>query len=231
MADIDIDLVDDQDALTAASLNSRFSTLRTGILALPEYAVKDRGLGPDHLPSLVIGINASPGLTRRFDVTPPYTASPAAYPGWGVDADWAVVDDGSGGTTINSGPLQITFDTIQLGMSNASRIGAMMVFYNLSLPIPSNTDRFYFCLQYRDTGAAWRTIRNTEIVVNPGRMLNTINGTGATLDIPFNTILREDEIGEEFNGLRVAHTTATPAAQYRINKASFTIIPLHTAVQ
>jgi hypothetical protein len=90
--------------------------------------------------------------------------------------------------------------------------------------------RMVFCIQYRDGGGTWRAIRNTETVVNPVRFLDNVTGSTATVDIPFNTILRSTEIPVAFTGLRVAHATKTGAAQYNIGKASFTIIPLHCAV-
>jgi hypothetical protein len=231
---IDYDMIEENDAFSAASLNSRFGALVTGINDLPEYAVEDRGIGPAHTPSLVIDITPDPGLTRRFNVSPPYTASPPTYNGTGAwgnnDADWAVVSDGSGGTTVNSGDLVITFDEITLGMAEANKIGAMRVNVNLGLTLPANSGVVVFCLQYLDGGGTWRTIRSTETPVNPTRQLNTLAATEATLDVPFVTHLRSTEIPVAFRGLRVAHAVKTAGSSYLINKASFTIIPLHCAV-
>jgi hypothetical protein len=230
MATIDLDLIDEDDAFTHTSLNTRFASFVTGLNDLPEYAFEDHSLGPEHTPSLVIGINASPGLTRRFNVSPVYTASPNDYVSWGSDSGWAVVSDGSGGATVNSGDLVITHDSVTLGMAEANRIGALLVRVNLSLPLPSNSGVVVFCLQYRDGGGTWRTIRSTETPVNITAHMNTLTGSEATLDVPIHTILRATEIPVAFTGLRVAHTVKTPGSTYDINKASFTIVPLHCAV-
>jgi hypothetical protein len=230
MATIDLDLIDEDDAFTHTSLNTRFASFVTGLNDLPEYAFEDHALGPEHGPSLVIGINASPGLTRRFNVSPVYTASPPTYSTWGNDADWAVVSDGSGGTTVNSGDLVITHDSITLSMAEANRIGALLVRVNLGLPLPANSGVVVFCLQYLDGGGTWQTIRNTETPVNITQHMNTLLGTEATLDVPIHTILRATEIPVAFRGLRVAHSVKTPGSTYDINKASFTIVPLHCAV-
>jgi hypothetical protein len=229
MTTIDLDLIDENDDFNAASINTRFVAVRSGLLDIPEYAIEEHGLGPAHLPSLVIDIGATPGLSRSFSISPVYTASPPTYTTWGADASFDVVSDGSGGTTTTSGDLEILFTTMILGMNQAARVGALVVFANLALTLPPNNDTFVFCLQYKDGSDVWQTIKNTETIVAPGRM--AITATQRTMDVSINTILRATtEIAGACKGLRVAHSTKLAGADYYINKGELTIIPLHCAV-
>lgn len=150
-------------AITANSLNDRFTNVRNELNALESLSVAPRSLHREHLPTTV----RAKGRAEIISATNhTYTSTAAPYPGYGIGTGWVVVNTnggGGGGTA-----LSITFAQ-PVNLADTDLYGGILVMANvhmITMTEGGGTVGLFdasamFAIQYRISGT-WYTLGRTE---------------------------------------------------------------------
>lgn len=237
MPDISYDPFRDGAAITAAEMQARFTALQGQLAALPNYALADKALRKEHLPSLIA---IDPLLTMgdyskvNTALTPNFTNT---YPGFATSL-YAGTGPGAGAGWRGVHTLaQILFTGHQLGMVGSQRVQGYKLIANIELNklyvetfADSDNWTACFCWMYR-AGGAWLVVPKTERVVTQLNDFGRRASGFQRMDIPLrSTLLSADVGGAIIDGLQVAvafySQGVVPPAPGHVELAKWSIMAL-----
>ncbi len=156
---IPYDAIDEGDILDAASLNSRFTAITSGLNDLELEDLAPSALNSNHLPSTIIeSIKASLGT----GVTHSYTGAAYPFPGWNVYTGWAnIVQTSALGATFSDliDVTDITDSRYCRGILLLIDIDLQRVYHTSGLT--SDQVFVHIVAQFQDDVGTWRTIQST----------------------------------------------------------------------
>lgn len=233
------------DALTAASINDRFTAFAgvgQGVNQLATDDIARKAIGPYHVQGLVSTgdlPNLSPGLAIEVATATTVDMSSAVYPVWTPITD---------GVT----PAQITWDSTAGIPGDSSTITGFLVMFNIEVrhvyesPLRA-TDRrpeaaFGARIAIRDSGGSWAGVPRTHRFLSHTE-IDQKNGTSAPIDdvfwphhrdVSIKTLITIDD-GSALSGIRAEMTynevklalVNTPYAQFL--RYNLSILPLFGA--
>jgi len=226
-------------ALTAASLNTRFSATVGELNALEELTVAPYALHREHLPSTAL---ATATATIGSATNHTYDSTSEPYPGYGLAASWKVINtNGSLGTGT---ALLATFSTA-VDLADTARFGGILVLANVHFILMEDANAAptilgvyngscMFALQYQISGT-WYTLARTERYASAA---STLAGTGQLAvfkDIPIRTYLVYADVqgkgNEQVQAIRMVVSLNKPAAlagpiRARLRQGNLTAIAL-----
>lgn len=170
MPDIVVPFLEDDDALTAVALESRSTSVESGVNGIMTYGPRAGALNKHHVDTLVI----ETGVTDTIPVSTLFIEGSGShvytiqYAGFGApgSADRQIIGTGSGTySTANQLLFNITGPGIRLGMANSSRIMGILVLMNVefeTFTFDTLTDLYCMtCIQFL-SGVTWFTVNRSE---------------------------------------------------------------------
>ncbi len=240
MADPDFTLLQELDALAAASLNTPMASIENAINDLELDAFADGAFRQEHLPSLIPAPGAQivniDGTTLHTynNLFPGTGTSTVVGIGPGAGTGWRVISDGTTDLSVDLAPGS------DVDMDSAARIAGILVLVNIELQgistgaAPDEDHSAAFCVAVRDGVGTWTVLPHTErfessIVVAAGYL-------PPARDVPIATLMHQglpDVAGSVMLGLdimvsfmdRSGGAPATPAVNLR--RATLIVIPFH----
>lgn len=213
MPDIVVPFLEDDDALTAAALESRSTSVEAGVNGIMTYGPREGALNKHHVDTLVIeaGVTDSAGVSTLFIEGAGPHAYTVRYAGFDNDgsADRQIIGTGGGAPPLYQSTNQLLFNIniggglgIRLGMARSSRIMGILVLMNVEFETFSfdNLSDLYAmtCIQFLSAGI-WRTIGRTERFMER-RLSVSFADTNINQDIPTRClIVPGDLIAEGLN--------------------------------
>lgn len=199
------------DAVTAVSLNARFSAVRNELNALENISVAPFGLHRAHLASTVL---SAARATINAAVNHKYDSASEPYPGYGVDAGWRVVNtNGSAGTGTQ---LAVTFSS-PVNLADTATVGGILILANVHVITMehhiagsgtiTNSASLMLVLQYQISGA-WYTLSRSERFLSAATDYDDTGQLAILKDAPIRTYLTYADVqgkgNEQVTAIRVA---------------------------
>ena len=235
MPTINVSAIEEGDAFSAASLNSRFTEIEDGLNDLVEDAIEPHALRSDHLPSMIpyAAFNMVNGPYASLAGTSPKNCT-SAYP------TWELVQNGAG--TAN---LECTFDAMTLvnNPTEAAQIGGVLVLVNVHVTniyknaVPSWVATWCpgIRIETRSAGGGlWTPLQHTE------RWDSGISSTNATSsgsrhfsDLAIRTLITAENVAGAISGVRVRMSALDVSSgtwtspYFEIGEANMTVLPLY----
>ncbi len=241
MPDIDYFYLPEGEPFNANSLNTRFNTVTNGVNDLMDYSAVRGAFHEDHLPSLVPGLGVPLTVSVKIGTT-----FSTQYNAFNSNTGWEVI--ANGGTD-----LAITFASISLGMTHASKIAGLYVLMNTqwlgAQPLGGAiTDSVWaaFCIQWSSDLVTWNTISRTERFIAgqglapddkplPGASVDpSFPEATAHQDVAIRTLILPSDIapGTTIRGVRGAiawYDDNAPVGNVNVsvNASTLTVLPFH----
>lgn len=233
----------DQDALSAAILNSKLADVRAAVNDIMPGAVQDNALRFANMATIVPSSPSttpaqhSPATAVDYDnAYPGYATSTIRGTGGGLGGTgWAIVSDGVT-------PLTLSWSSLTLGMGQATRVAAILVRVNLELErvqsaaAPNTYNRNHcaaFSICWRN-GAGTRTVlAHTERFEGAMVRGDTYAYVDAWKDVSIVTLLTNDVLGAACTGVDALVSFHDPdganpgSPVVRLRRGSIVAIPLH----
>jgi len=223
------------DAIDASSLNSRFSTVQSGINDLPESALAPGALNESHLPTFVLhkGSKSFGSSTHEYD------GSKCQI----ILSTWATINEdgdhsGGGGTTGKD--LEVAFGS-NISFSSSGPIGGIFVLCDIHVkkltysgaPYGAREPVSYFRLQARRNGGAYETISRTERFVSNSWMSGATDSVTTWQHVPIRTFIKPGDLsgGDLFEAVRAQVTTWSGAdATVFLRECKLTVLALKSTL-
>jgi hypothetical protein len=230
--------IEEGDAVTATSLNARFSATVGELNALEELTVAPYSLHREHLQTTAREVTTAE-IAATTNHT--YTSASEPYPGYGLSAGWKVVNtNGSAGTGTK---LEALFTGSGINMKASGNILILANVHFILLEdanaAPTILGPFngacMFAIQYRISGT-WYTLPRSERYTSAA---TTLDGTGQLAvykDVPIRTYLTYTDVAgkgsERVQGIRVVVSLLKPAIpagpiRARLREGNLTAISLY----